>query len=251
MKGIILAAGRGSRMGVVTNDLPKCQIAVAGKTLLDWQLSSLKSAGISQVAVVTGYKSNYLQSPLYETFHNRRWNETNMLVSLMTADSWLSQFPCIISYADILYHPDIVRSLCNDSEHITITYDLMWESLWRLRFSNPLSDAETFKVDDRNYLVTIGQRTQCISEIQGQYMGLIKTTPDSWQVIKELILELTPKQLDRLDMTGMFAGLLERCCPIKAIAISGRWCEIDSSNDLFVYENMIRSHKAWTHDWRE
>ena len=251
MKGIILAAGRGSRMGVVTNDLPKCQIVVAGKTLLDWQLGSLKSAGISQVAVVTGYKSDYLQSPLYETFHNPRWDETNMLVSLMTADTWLSQFPCVISYADILYHPDIVRSLYNDSEHITITYDLMWESLWRLRFSNPLSDAETFKVDDGDYLVTIGQRAQCISEIQGQYMGLIKTTPDSWKVIKELILELTSKQLDRLDMTGMFAGLLERCCPIKAIAISGRWCEVDSSNDLFVYENMINSHKAWTHDWRE
>ena len=67
-----------------------------------------------------------------------------------------------------------------------------------------------------------------------------------------LILRLAAAgQLDRLDMTGMFAGLLERCCPIKAIAISGRWCEVDNSNDLFVYENMINSHKAWTHDWRE
>ena len=50
--GIILAAGRGSRMSNLTEERPKCMVELAGKPLLHWQLSALRRAGISSILAV-------------------------------------------------------------------------------------------------------------------------------------------------------------------------------------------------------
>ena len=60
MKAIILAAGRGSRMKLLTDETPKCLIKLRGKSLLDWQLSALRAAGITDIAIVTGYRRDLL-----------------------------------------------------------------------------------------------------------------------------------------------------------------------------------------------
>ena len=60
MKAIILAAGRGSRMQNLTQKQPKCLVNLRGKALLDWQLEALRAAGISEIAIVTGYKRELL-----------------------------------------------------------------------------------------------------------------------------------------------------------------------------------------------
>ena len=59
MNAIILAAGRGSRMKNLTSDKPKCLVQLNGKTLIQWQLDALNQAGISNIAVVTGYRHSY------------------------------------------------------------------------------------------------------------------------------------------------------------------------------------------------
>lgn len=79
MKAIILAAGRGSRMKGLTDQKPKCLVELRGKTLLEWQLKALREAGVSEIAVVTGYRRELLAAYGLTEFHNPRWAETNML----------------------------------------------------------------------------------------------------------------------------------------------------------------------------
>jgi NDP-sugar pyrophosphorylase family protein len=62
---IILAAGRGSRMNSLTEDLPKCLLEVVGKPLLQHQINALKTAGITDLLIVTGYKRESLQGTGY------------------------------------------------------------------------------------------------------------------------------------------------------------------------------------------
>ena len=62
MKAIILAAGRGSRMGQLTNDKPKCLLMINGKTLIELQITAITNAGIKDIAIVTGYKAEMLKS---------------------------------------------------------------------------------------------------------------------------------------------------------------------------------------------
>lgn len=55
MKAMILAAGRGSRMGALTRDLPKPLLTVGGQPLIVWQLRRLAKAGIKEVVINVAY----------------------------------------------------------------------------------------------------------------------------------------------------------------------------------------------------
>ena len=90
MKGIILAAGRGSRLKSLTNDQPKCRVKLHGKELIKWQIDSLSDAGINSLAIVRGYMAQSFKFKM-KYFENSRWNKTNMVVSLMTASEWLKE----------------------------------------------------------------------------------------------------------------------------------------------------------------
>jgi NDP-sugar pyrophosphorylase family protein len=56
MKAVILAAGQGTRIRSVHGERPKCLIAVGDQTILDHQLEALSMAGVSEVAIVVGYR---------------------------------------------------------------------------------------------------------------------------------------------------------------------------------------------------
>ena len=54
MKAVILAAGKGTRMMELTNELPKPMLRVHGKPILEHILDGLLSAGIREIFMVTG-----------------------------------------------------------------------------------------------------------------------------------------------------------------------------------------------------
>jgi len=237
VKAIILAAGRGSRMKSLTDERPKCLVELRGKPLLEWQLESLRAAGISDIAVVTGYKRELLAGRGLSEFHNPRWAETNMVSSLACAESWLQGEPCIVSYSDIFYSPVAVQSLINCEATLAVTYDPNWLQLWTERFGDPLLDAETFRLSATNTLAEIGNKPQSVDDVQGQYMGLLRFTPEGWAEVVRLRAELSPQQRDSMHMTNTLQRVIDAGrVPIEAVAYTGEWGEVDSSEDLSVYQ---------------
>lgn len=55
MKGIIIAAGLGRRMGDLTKERPKCLLTVAGRTLLDHTIENLRRVGCKSIVVIAGH----------------------------------------------------------------------------------------------------------------------------------------------------------------------------------------------------
>ncbi len=235
MKGIILAAGRGSRMGGLTSDRPKCMTELGGKTLVEWQLDGLRGGGVEDIAIVRGYLGETFELPV-KYFTNPRWAETNMVMSLAEARPWLQQNTCLVSYSDIIYGADSVKRLIEAEGDIVITYDPNWRTLWELRFDDPLADAETFRIDGSGRLLEIGKRTNDIEEIEGQYMGLLRFSPGGWQAVENCLVQLTPEQADRLDMTSLLQQLLQQEVKIQTVAIEESWYEVDSESDLRLYQ---------------
>lgn len=237
MKAIILAAGRGSRMKSLTDERPKCLVQLRGKPLLEWQLESLRAAGISDIAVVTGYKRELLADRGLGEFHNSRWADTNMVSSLACAESWLEGQPCIVSYSDIFYSPVAVQSLMASTASLAVTYDPNWLQLWTERFGDPLLDAETFRLTAANTLAEIGNKPHSVDEVQGQYMGLLRFTPEGWAEVVRLRAGLTQQQRDSMHMTNTLQRVIDAGrVSIEALAYTGEWGEIDSSEDLCVYQ---------------
>lgn len=239
MRGLILAAGRGSRMGPKTDSHPKCLIELAGKTLLQWQLDAFRGAGITETAIVTGYRAEAIHVPDIVRIQNDNWAETNMVMSLACASDWLTDSTCIISYSDIVYGSEIVRSLANVEGNIVVSYDTEWLSQWRARFDDPLSDAETFRVDSQNRLLEIGGKADSTGEIHGQYMGLLKVTTKGWHIISTVLGQIPEATRRKIDMTSLLSRLIGSGQEIRAVPVNGGWFEIDSERDLSVCVDLI------------
>ena len=60
MNAIILAAGMGTRLRPLTNEIPKCLVAVNGVPMVERQIEFLKAAGIDDITLVSGYKAEKL-----------------------------------------------------------------------------------------------------------------------------------------------------------------------------------------------
>lgn len=239
MKAIILAAGRGSRMKEKTERLPKCLTELWGKSLLEWQIRAIRKAGIEDIGIVTGYHAQEIRKryPNLCYFHNEEWAETNMVATLMKAGEWLENDDSIVSYSDIVYSASGVSALFPVNTGISLTYYTKFRSLWEKRFENPLEDIETFKLDLDSCLVEIGQQAASLDEIEGQYMGLLKFTPQGWYDAKTKMKSNMPKDINHIDMTGLLAHLLSQGMKIQAVPYGGLWLEIDNQNDLKMYES--------------
>jgi L-glutamine-phosphate cytidylyltransferase len=240
MRAVILAAGRGSRMGSFGDGRPKCLVELARKPLIARQIAALRGGGGTALAVVRGYRADMIRLPNITYFDNPRWAETNMVMSLATAAAWARSEPIIVSYADIFYRRELVRDLAVAEGDLVVAYDRAWRKLWSRRFADPLADAETFRADKSGKLVEIGGKTLKIEEISGQYMGLLKFTPKAWQTVEAVLVQLNPATRDRLDMTGLLRILVNRGFPIYTLGTEGHWGEVDSPGDLAVYECMAK-----------
>jgi len=238
MKGIILAAGRGSRMSYMTDEKPKCLLKLNNKTLLQHQIDAFQGAGIENVGVVTGYKSELIDKYFNHKFHNKEWQHSQMVYSLNFAEEWLKSDSCIISYSDIFYEKSAVQSLINNPYDFAITYDPNWYKLWNKRFKEPLDDAESFKLNNNSCLIDIGEKSYDINDIQGQYMGLIKITPRSWSKISDFIQENSTNDWKKCQFTQLIKCLIQNnILDIHAIPYYGSWGEIDTISDLDLYNN--------------
>jgi choline kinase len=106
-KAIILAAGVGSRLRPLTDDLPKCLLEVGGRTILDHQMASLARNGITDVFVVVGYCADRIRRHLGNRARyadNERYEHTNSLYSLWLARDELASGALILN-SDVLAQP--------------------------------------------------------------------------------------------------------------------------------------------------
>lgn len=249
MRAIILAAGRGSRMGELGSDRPKCLIELDGKPLIERQIAALRRGGVDEIGVVRGYRAEMIDIPGIRYFANHRWAETNMVRSLAAAAAWLLSGSVIVSYADIFYRNELVRGLAAAPGDLVITYDRDWRRLWMRRFADPLKDAETFRTDASGRLLEIGGKPNRIEDIQGQYMGLLKFTPIAWKRVEQMLQTVEPSLADRLDMTGLLRRLLAgNEIRIGTFATDGQWGEIDNPEDVALYETMLRDGELLLED---
>ena len=218
-------------MGDLTAHMPKCMVSVAGRTLLDWQLSALRAAGVREIGLVTGYRADDIRADDLTEFTNREWATSNMVRSLTCAGPWLVGADTVVSYSDIIYGPDAIAALLGARSPIAITYDPNWLAQWEARFDDPLSDAESFSVDG-GQLTDIGRSNVSMDEIQGQYMGLLRFRPEGWEEVRRQVEDLGPAKADQIHMTDLLRRIIEAGrVGIAAIPYTGPWAEVDDERD--------------------
>ena len=237
-KAIILAAGQGTRLHPYTKNLPKCMVEIGGKPLVQYQIDVLRNAGIQDINFVGGYMIERLKSfniPIYE---NRFFDSTNMLFSLFCAKELFNhKEDLIISYGDIVYSPEILEQLIESTLPISVVVDDNWKEYWESRFENVLDDAESLILKNGDEIVEIGSRVTNVSQIQGQYIGLIKLSGigrdkflQNYELSKSMLVN--GKEISNAYMTDFLQELINRGEKVNAIKTNAPWIEIDNCTDL-------------------
>ena len=61
MKAVILAAGKGTRMGELTDETPKPMLPVEGRPILEHIVTGLREVGITEFCIITGWKAEVIE----------------------------------------------------------------------------------------------------------------------------------------------------------------------------------------------
>ena len=253
LNAIILSAGEGKRLRPLTDKKPKGLIELFGKSILKRQIDIFSSSGITDISIVTGFNSSMIKFPKINYFHNPNFKTTNMIETLFCAEQKLNE-STIISYGDIIFESTVLEKLICSKNEISIIIDLEWEKYWKKRFRNPLSDAESLKINENNYITEIGQKVEKIEEIQGQFIGLMKFQNEGIKNLKnfyhqcKIISKNSNNPLnstipfEKSYMTDLLQGLIKNGFLLKSIPISNRWLELDSIEDYKLYNEMYKDN---------
>lgn len=240
-KAIILSAGQGSRLLPLTSDMPKCMIDFNGRTLIEWQIEALKANGIRHISVVTGFRTQRVESHLtgmagveIETIFNPFFQVADNLGTCWIAREAMDQ-DFIILNGDTIISDEIVAKLIDGSRWpITVTVDV--------KASYDDDDMKVHREGDR--LMSIGKRLGA-DVANAESIGMLAfrgVGPTSFRNQVEKMMR-TPEGVERWYLRAIDMLAMEQ--EIGTVSIQGlEWAEVDFPQDVEIA-------KALTAKWIE
>ena len=144
----------------------------------------------------------------------------------------------LISYGDSVFDKSIVQKIiCSDSE-ICLASDANWKDYWESRYIDPLSDLETFIVDNKSNITNIGEKPKSYDQIEGQYIGLIKLSKKGSEIFKKELIHfhnmglINEKAFNNAFLTDFLQALILKGYKIKSQKVYGNYVEIDTIEDI-------------------
>lgn len=248
LKAIILAAGKGSRLGEFTKNIPKGMLKLFGKTLIERQIEIYRKCGIEDITIVTGYKSEIINFSGINYIKNQDFATTNMNESLFCASEKLLD-SVIISYTDIVFEQKIIQQILQFSGDIGIAVNLNWKKNYDGRTSHPLSEAENVLIKNQKII----QIKKYISEESsdqkiGEFLGIMKLSKEGAKFLLQKYLELKKNHVGTFHMaksfknayiTDMLQETIDSGYDVSPVLVDGNWCEIDTPQDLEKIEKSL------------
>jgi NDP-sugar pyrophosphorylase family protein len=118
MKAVILAAGKGTRMGDLTQEVPKPMLPVQGRPILDHIVEGLRDAGISEFHIITGWRAEVIESHFGDgsrlgvrVSYSRQFVQDGTGKAPELAKDFVGSDDFILTYGDILVRPETYRRM--------------------------------------------------------------------------------------------------------------------------------------------
>ena len=228
MKAVILAAGRGRRLHVLTRYRPKCLLEIGGKPLLHRYFDSLLPLGVTRMCVVVGYKQESIREAVASypsrvdvTFLVNEDFERGSIGSLWAAREALDD-DVVIMDADVLFHPAVLERLVASS-HANVL--LMDETVSQ-------QTEECMVAIRKGRVVALSKHVPAGHDLVGEGVGFLRV---EHAAVPRLLRSVeTRVQQGLLDME--YEDALEdffREVPVGVEKIGGLpWIEIDFPEDL-------------------
>lgn len=240
MKGIIIAAGKGSRLGGLTADTPKSLLPILGKPLIEYTMESMRACGVTDIAVITGYKAEKFTYKDVRYHSNPDFEHNNILQSLMKAQSDFDG-DLVISYSDIWFSQEVLAKLLKTPGDIVISVDTHWHGRYEGRTEHPWSEAEKTVLDAQGNVLKIGKHLP-MEENPGEFIGLLKLSKNGAKIFFEEFIKLqknlnpeepfqNAKQWQKAYLTDFLQFLASNGQKIHTSRHEAGWLEMDTKQD--------------------
>ena len=246
---VILAAGRGKRLGEKTKNSPKCLIDINGKSLINYNIKFIEK--FNKVIIVTGYKDHLIKKNFKNNksiifIKNKKYLKTNMVYSLFCAYKYLKKFKedIVISYSDIVFDKSIFKTV-QPSGNFLVVYS-EWLKIWKLRMkpSMIINDAESLVVKNNN-LISIGNKIKDKMP-KYQYTGIIKLRFNSFTKLYNYFKKLKNNKIDFTRFLNLSIG--SKIINMKIKKTKKFWFEVDSLNDAKALTLVLKEKKLFSSD---
>lgn len=134
LEAVILAAGKGERMGALSKFIPKPIIPIANRPIIEHLILAYKKAGISDFIIVIGHLGNQIRNQLRDGSHlgvsiryKRSQNyELGPIHSLLAAENEISTNEFFVSPADFIVDPRAIQTIkkSHSRKGVTVAADM-------------------------------------------------------------------------------------------------------------------------------
>jgi dTDP-glucose pyrophosphorylase len=224
-RAVILAAGRGTRMGMMTDALPKPMLPIAGRPMLDHILERLEAADLQRFLIVVGYHGEAIQ----DYFRNSRFNiEFRVQESVngtgaaaLLARDFTANEAFLLTFADILCSPTeytrAIKTLDDNTQGVVAVKTV----------ADPFQGAAVYA--DKSFITRI---------VEKPAKG---TSTTSWNSagfycfrasIFNYLVALKPSVRNEYELTSAIEAMLADGLSLKISPIAGEWRDIGRPEDL-------------------
>ena len=226
-RAVILAAGRGKRMGSITDEVPKPMLPVNGKPMLEHIIERLSQAGIKKFLVVVGYRGEIIKKHFQNLPFNIKFKVQNPVngtaSAALLAEDFIRKKPWFLTYGDILCDPaEYTRCISILDQH-------------------PATSAVVAvkEVDDP-------WQGAAVYEIAGLISKIVEKPPQGtsmtrWnsagfylfqRVVFEYLHRVQPSPRGEYELTSALDGMLGDRLELRISAIAGDWRDVGRPEDL-------------------
>lgn len=265
MQAIMLAAGKGSRLGKYTKNNTKCMLDVHGETLLERAIDALLEAGIKDFILVLGYKKDNVKKFIKEKELDKKINityvdndvydTTNNIYSLYLAKDYLIQDDTILLESDLIYDKSIIKKLVNSK----------YESAALIAKYEEWMDGTVVKLNDDNTINSFVERKDFNYDDVDSYYKTVNIYKFSKEFSERFYLPFLESYIKAYGNNDYYELVLKVISELKDTNLYGLpltnelWYEIDDCQDYDIvkamfapstHERLELFHKRFGGYWR-
>lgn len=234
MKALILAAGFGSRLAPITDNLPKSLVPVNGTPILFKQIDNLLKNGVEDITIVSGYKADILEKAVKEKYSKIKIIEsvdyatTNNMYSAYLGIQSVGTKGFLMMNADVFFDCSVIAGL------------LCWKSENAIVTDIGSYNEESMKVIQKDNRIVAISKQITKEDALGSSIDVYKFGPDGAKAFYEKCKEYIEDKKELKKWSEVALNDILESVKFEACPLIGRWFEIDNHEDLAAAEKLFK-----------
>ena len=236
MKCILLAAGRGTRISNMIDNVPKCTLDVGGTPLIRRTILMLEELNVEPIVCV-GYRQDVVRKAIEGTsakvIFNPFYDITNSIASLWFAQDELDD-DLIVMNADVFLEKETFEDIIGDKRDVVMAIDK----------TRILHGDYFFGLDKNDCIVKYGKELT-VEERDCEYVGLAKLRQEFLPTFNKKLIEMIDVQKHDCWWEDVLYQLADKGVDIHTLDISKNfWREVDYYDDYEMILEYISKKSA-------